>query len=209
MFKKLTFTTLLLLFTLTVSQQRTPDLRLFSLAKKSGMVQCTSNTLYLVMPPSSPSLKLGVTLLVTDWKHISKEICTQDMVMGKMFSQKNNTFLVKLVVINCGTCLVHSDQKLKLVWNELQIGPEEAGQSFSADKAISMNWTTMTKILYWRLVSTLYTSWPCYVENIWISPRVGPLRWLVTLQASSSLGGRCPNLHWFGHLLHLDSPPDM
>ena len=49
-----------LLFLLTVSQQRTPDLRLFSLARKSGMFQCTSNTRYLVMPPSTPSLKQGV-----------------------------------------------------------------------------------------------------------------------------------------------------
>ena len=50
---------------LTDSQQRTPDLRLLILAKKSGMLQCTSKTRYLVIPPSSPSLKWRVEPLVT------------------------------------------------------------------------------------------------------------------------------------------------
>ena len=59
---------------LTVSQQRTPDLRLLSLAKKSGMFQCTSNTRYLVMPPSSPSLKWHDETLVTGWKHFWKKV---------------------------------------------------------------------------------------------------------------------------------------
>ena len=41
---------------LTVSQQRVPDLRVLLLSKKSGMFQCTSNTRYLVRPPSEPPL---------------------------------------------------------------------------------------------------------------------------------------------------------
>ena len=114
-----------LLFLLTVSQQRTPDLRLFSLARKSGMFQCTSNTRYLVMPPSSPSLKWHDETLVTGWKHFWKKVDYYPHLLK--VRESGNIFPCNLQLC------------MQFWWNfvlflvYLQIGPSITGYAVHAD----------------------------------------------------------------------------